>query len=185
MLVLIVVVAVMAAGGLLARAYYRRPAPLTAPTVTVPTTASTPPSKQPGPSTVQLEADAKAHPDHDGVRAGLQAYYDAINHGDYYAWKGAVTRARAATKTYTGWQSDFRTTQDGSIVIYRIDSVSTSELRVYVGLTSVQDPSAAPKNLPLACLRWNLVLPMALETGLWKVDVATAGDTVPPVVSGC
>lgn len=139
----------------------------------MPTSTSRPLADEPGPATVELTPDAAAHPEHEAVRAVMQAYFDAINGRDYEAWKGTVTKARIQAKPRADWLNEFRTTKDGSILIYRIDSVSDKALRVFIGFISTQDPSLAPRDLPEACVRWNLTLPLIQEAGRWKVDTAT------------
>jgi len=181
--VVIVVVSIMVGGGLLARELYRLPdAPPDA--VLAPSTATHPPAQlQPGPGNVALTPDAAAHPHHDEVRAVLQAYFDAINTRDYDLWKTAVTRERQQSKPRSTWLADYGTTRDGSILVYRIDAVSATDLNVLVGFTSTQDPEDAPPELPQPCVQWRLVLPLTLESSSWRVAAARGSTT--PELSAC
>src|SRR5262249_13757625 len=118
-------------------------------------------------------------PQHEAVRALMQAYFDSINSADYDGWRETVTRLRGQSKTRADWLNSYRTVKDGSILIYRIDAVSERELRAFVGFTSTQDPALAPQDLPdAACVRWNLELPLALEAGNWRVDAVTGLSTI-------
>ncbi|HET6502428.1 MAG TPA: hypothetical protein VFG87_16855 [Amycolatopsis sp.] len=168
--ILITVVLLMGGGGLLARALYRQAPGLPAPVLATPGATKRPLDEQPGSHTVELTPDAAAHPQQKDVRVLLQSYFDAINEKNYDGWKNSVTRDLGATKTHAEWLHDFRTTEDGSILVYRIDEQPDQSLRVFLGFTSTQDPSAAPQALQVSCLRWNLVLPLTSEGGHWKVS---------------
>ncbi|WP_236788901.1 hypothetical protein [Amycolatopsis sp. GM8] len=175
----IVVVSLMVGGGLLAREFYRVPDPQPDAILALPSTTARPLAQQPGPGTVELTPDAAAHPQHEVIRQLLQTYFDSINNRDYEQWKTTVTRARILAKSRPAWQQDYLSTKDGSILVYRIDAVSEQDLRVLVGFTSVQDPKAAPQELPGAsCVHWKLTLPITLESGHWRVDTV-AGYTTP------
>jgi hypothetical protein len=172
---LIVVLSLTIGGGLLARELYQppdlepvNPAP---PTVQ----GSLPAAEQPGSSTVELTTDAADHPQGQGVRTLLQNYFNAINDRDYPKWTAAVTAERRQTKTRTEWLADFKSTKDGSILVYRIDTVSPGQLRVLVALTSTQNESDAPVGLPATCVRWRLALPVVMQDGGLRIDVVLAG----------
>jgi hypothetical protein len=174
--VLVVVISLMVGGGLVAREFYQHPQ--SASTATPPGTGDLPSAEQPGPATVRLTPDAAAHPQHEAVRALTQTYFDAINRGDYDAWRTTVTRTMILAQPRPEWQANYHSTRDGSIVVYRIDPSPSNGLDVLIGFTSVQDPSAAPRELQAGCLRWRLVLPLALESGRWKLDSGTQASTL-------
>ncbi|GAA5170092.1 hypothetical protein [Amycolatopsis dongchuanensis] len=177
--VLVVVVSLMVGGGLLAREVYRLPESTPDAVIALPSSTARPAAEQPGPGTVELTPDAAAHPQHAVISQLLQTYFDAINSRDYDQWKTTVTRARIQAKPRASWLEDYDSTKDGSILVYRIDAVTATDLRVLVGFTSIQDPTAAPAELPDAtCVHWKLGLPVALEQGHWRVD-AVAGYTTP------
>jgi hypothetical protein len=181
--VLIVIISLMVGGGLLARELYRQPDAEPAAVLALPTTTARPPEQQPGPSVVELTPDAEAHPQHENVQQLLQTYFDAINSRDYAKWELTVTRARILAKPPSAWLQDYRTTKDGSILIYRIDALTDRELQVLVGFTSTQDPQDAPAELPgTSCVQWRLILPITQEQGRWKVDIVS-GYTAPEVAA--
>jgi hypothetical protein len=179
--VLIVVVSLMVGGGLLARELYRQPDAEPDAILALPSTTVRPLEQQPGPAVVELTPDAAAHPQHEVVQRLLQTYFDAINARDYEQWKLTVTRARIQAKPRADWLNDYRSTKDGSILVYRVDAVTDKDLRVLVGFTSIQDVGDAPAELPGAsCVHWKLTLPLTLESGHWKVDTV-AGYTTPEI----
>ncbi|NIH87800.1 hypothetical protein FHX45_004693 [Amycolatopsis granulosa] len=180
--VVIVVVSIMVGGGLLARELYRLPETVPDAILAESTTAR-PLAQQPGPDTVELTPDAAAHPRSAAVRTVLQTYYDSINHRDYDLWKTVVTRERIQARPRSTWLNDYGSSRDGSILVYRINPVSDAELRVLVGFTSTQNAEDAPPELPEPCVHWRLVLPLALESGTWKVDAVTGSTT--PELSRC
>ncbi|MTD52842.1 hypothetical protein GKO32_02455 [Amycolatopsis sp. RM579] len=179
---IIVVVSLMVGGGLLAREFYRVPDQQPDAILALPSSTARPLGQQPGPSTVELTPDAAAHPQHEVIRLLLQTYFDSINNRNYNQWQTTVTQARIQTKSRAAWLQDFESTKDGSILVYRIDAVSSQDLRVLLGFTSVQDPRSAPQELPGAsCVQWKLTLPVTLESGHWKVDTV-AGYTTPEAI---
>ncbi|GHF88855.1 hypothetical protein GCM10017566_73240 [Amycolatopsis bartoniae] len=179
--VLVVVVSLMVGGGLLARELYRLPDQQPDAILALPTSTARPPDQQPGPGTVELTPDAAAHPQHDAISQLLQTYFDSINNRDYDQWKTTVTRARIQAKSRAEWLKDYQSVKDGSILVYRIDTITAQDLRVLVGFTSVQDAASAPAELPgAACVQWKLSLPVTIEQGHWRVD-SVAGYTTPEV----
>jgi hypothetical protein len=177
--VVVVVVSLMVGGGLLARELYRVPDPQPDAILALPSSTARPLAQQPGPAAVELTPDAAAHPQHEVVSQLMQKYFDSINNRDYDQWKTTVTRARIAAKSRPAWLQDYQSTKDGSILVYRIDAVTDTDLRVLLGFTSVQDPAEAPETLPGAsCVHWKLTLPVTFESGHWKVDTV-AGYTTP------
>lgn len=173
--VLVVVVSLTVGGGLLTRELYRQPDRLEVAGVTIGTTKQLPPNEQPGPSTVELTPDAAAHPQDDVVRKLLQDYFDSINGRSYEQYRTTVTIARMQSMGPNEWRRNFESTRDGSIVVYRIESSGPSLMNVLVSFTSVQDPSDAPPDLQVPCIRWSLVLPVRQEAGSWKVDTVPSG----------
>jgi hypothetical protein len=174
--VLIVVGSLMVVGGLTVRELYRLPERSPATVIALPNSTVRPLGDQPGPDTLELTPDAATHPQHEAVRALLQDYFDAINGRDYDRWRNTVARARAEETTRAKWLAEYRTTKDGSILVYRIDAQPQEGLRVFLAFTSTQDPSSAPPELPEACVHWNLVFPLAFENGQFRVD-AVVGFT--------
>ncbi|GAA1986732.1 hypothetical protein [Amycolatopsis minnesotensis] len=173
--VLVVVVSLTVGGGLLTRELYRQPDRQEVAGVTIGTTKQLPPDQQPGSPAVELTPDAAAHPQDDTVRKLLQDYFDSINGRNYERYRTTVTIARMQAMGPAEWRQSFKTTNDGSILVYRIESVGPSAMNVLVSFTSTQEPSDAPPELQERCIRWSLALPVKQETGSWKVDALPAG----------
>ncbi|HWD07030.1 MAG TPA: hypothetical protein VG674_31770 [Amycolatopsis sp.] len=168
--VLVVVLSVTVGGGLLARELYHPP--VTTPDDAVATTAPTSvsPGEEPGPTQVEVTDDASRHPQDAAVRQTLQMYFDGVNHHDYDQWVQAVTTDRAKAYPEDKWRKGFRSTKDGSILLYRIEPGAKNSLRVLVGFTSTQSLDEAPDGFKYPCIRWRLVLPMVYERGSYRID---------------
>jgi hypothetical protein len=174
--VLLITVIATALGALVARSLYEeQPRQPAAAIVTSP--ASVPPSEQPGPVDVQGTADATTHPLYNTLQPLLQRYFDAINAKDYEAWAATVTTDRRETQPEEKWLSDYRSTRDGSIVIYRIETGGDSTARVLLHFTSTQDPNDAPPEFKVACIQWNVVWSFAREKAEWKLTSGSASAT--------
>jgi hypothetical protein len=138
----------------------------------------------PGDGQVRLSVDAFAHPDGSAVQSVLQRNFDAINAHSFDAWRGTVTRARAQQTAERGWEDNYATTRDGSIVVQRIDSdAAGGRLRVLMNFVSTQDPAKAPKELPVDCIRWRVVYVLTWESGELRLDVGPENRS--PQVSAC
>jgi len=137
------------------------------------TSAGVAPAEQPGPSTVTLLAGVRAHPAADEVRALLQDYFDAINTGDYEQWSGTVTAERVQNTGRRAWTAQYRSTLDGSIVVYRLEARPGGGLVALLSFTSAQDPVDAPPDMPLPCLRWRVSYPLAGEPGELRLAPAS------------
>lgn len=173
--VLVAVLALTVATGFLAREWYRTPQADSGGTVASPYPPELEPHEQPGSSIVQLTPDATAHPLGVAVRTLLQNYFDSINRLDYARWTTTVTTDRIESTSKQQWLADFESTKDGSILVYRIESAPGNTLRVLLGFTSKQDVSQAPVEFPRECIRWRLSLPVAKESGQWKIDAVEPG----------
>lgn len=167
--VVLVAAIITAAAGVAARAVYRQPAEAASSAV-VPNEKPVPPGKQPGDRTVTAAADATAHPLYQTVRQLLQTYFDAINSHRYEQWRTVVSSRRAKFQPEKDWRTAYRTTQDGSIVIYRIETGPADTARVLLTFTSTQDIKDAPLELPEPCIRWKVVFPLVFEDRAWKLD---------------
>lgn len=165
----LVAVIIAAAGGVAARAVYSQPAESAASAV-LPNEKPVPPGKQPGDTTVTATTDAAGHPLYETVRGLLQTYFDSINNRRYDQWRTVVSTKRAKFQPEKDWSTAYRSTKDGSIVVYRIETGPTDTARILLSFTSVQDPRDAPLELPEGCIRWKVVFPLSLEEGSWKLD---------------
>jgi hypothetical protein len=174
--VVLVAVIITAAAGLVARAVYARPVEKASAAVVVPNGNPVPPTEQPGDATVTATTDAAAHPLYEPIRAMLQTYFDSINNRHYDQWRTVVSALRASTKPRKDWLVDFRSTKDGSIVVYRVESGPTGTARVLLSFTSLQEPIDAPPELPEHCIRWRVIWPIVFEAGEWKLGLGTTGS---------
>lgn len=175
--VLLVTVIATAIGGLLARQWYEDPGP-GAPDAVLPTDLTVPPEKQPGSGVVRGTADATVHPLYEPLREVLQTHFDSINRRDYESWAGTVTDSRVEEQPEETWRSNYRSTQDGRIVIYRIQLAEDDETaRVLMTFTSIQDEADAPPELQAGCIHWNVVFPMVLSPTGWKIDAGPAASS--------
>jgi hypothetical protein len=171
--VLLITVIATATGALVARSLYQDQPPAQ-PAAVEPSPSSVAPNEQPGSPKVQGTADATAHPLFNTLQPLLQRYFDAINAKNYKDWSETVTSDRIEETPEEIWYRDYRTTRDGNIIVYRIETGGDDTARVLLQFTSTQDPKDAPQELPEACIRWNLVWPFAKEGGEWKL---AAGET--------
>lgn len=168
-LVAVTLLALLIAGGVLAWGAGTRTPTGPAPAYAAPAV----PDAGAGSATVVLSADARAHPAGEVVRAQLQRHYDAINARDHAAWTGTVVPARA--EPGAAWRAAYATTVDGSVRVDRIDDLPQRRLLVRVRFVSVQDPSAAPPDLPVRRICWRTSLPMSGSPPL--IEVSPSGSS--------
>jgi hypothetical protein len=161
--------------GVLARDVYRRPGQVPAAEAVVVSSSGSssqvPPSSQPGDHVVRLSVDASLHPDGERVQALLQRHFDSINEHSYKAWVQTVTEDRVRKIPESRWSADYESTEDGGIVVQRIEASSSERLRAMMTFVSVQDVAKAPAELPERCIRWHVVFPIQAEDGTLRVDV--------------
>jgi hypothetical protein len=175
--VLLITVIATAVGGLLARFYYEDQGGDT-PGAVIPTQTSVPPSERPGTRHVDGTPDAMAHPLYQTVRDVLQRQFDAINAKDYDAWLTTVTAERAEDQPEDVWRTAYRSTQDGSVIIYRIELGDDDDTaRVLMTFVSTQDEVDAPRELPADCIQWSVVFPLIHDADSWKLDRSPAGSS--------
>jgi hypothetical protein len=168
----IVTAAVALSVGLVARTVYHRTPATPQVVVTQPApSSSAAPSALPGSPTIGLTVDAAANPMAEQVRQLLQAYFDSINNHDFDSWAQTVTSARRQSFTPNQWQKAFRSSKDGTILVYRIESAGDGELRVLLSFVSTQSLDAAPADFQFTCIRWQVVYPLSIEDGNWRLDV--------------
>jgi hypothetical protein len=180
--VLLITVIATALGALVARSVYAEQTPLP-PAAIEPSPSSVPPNEQPGPAAVQGLLDATAHPLYNTVHDLLQRYFDAINEKDYVAWSATVTAARRETQPENDWRADYKTTRDGSVIIYRIEVAGDDTAQVLLHFTSTQDPQDGPAEMPIPCIEWDVVWSFAREKGEWRL--ATGASSASPQHTPC
>lgn len=176
--VVLIVMIITAAAALVARAVYLQPSEANATSpLAVPNGKVVSPAEQPGDGTVQGTTDAAAHPLYETVRQLLQANFDAINTRNYRLWQSVVSATRSKLQPEKDWLKAYRSTQDGSIVVQRIEVGPANSAKVLFSFTSVQDPVDAPSELPERCIHWQVVFPLAIEDGAWRLNSGTTGQT--------
>jgi hypothetical protein len=177
------VVVVTAAAALVAHNTYQRPASAavasTAPVVVAPESTSVPSTEEPGSPVVSITPDVAHFPLRTQVRQLLQTYFDAINSHSYRQWRSVVTPSLASTQTERQYEQGYRTTHDGTIVVYRVDTTLNSGLRVLLTFHSTQAAEDAPKTFPHDCIVWHLVWPLAWNpaANAWKIDAGTTDQS--------
>ena len=130
-----------------------------------------------------MTPDAGLHPQADSVRSVVQTYFSAINSLNYAQWATVVSSERRRTKTQAQWRTDFQSTKDSNVRIYRIERGQGASLRVLVAFTSTQAPADAPTDLQVGCVNWRLVMPMVVESNALKIDTVDGGP--PPEHEKC
>ncbi|MGQ0841988.1 hypothetical protein [Actinokineospora sp.] len=173
--VVLVAVAVTATGGLVAREFYADAGLAAAPPAILPSESTLPVADQPGPRDVRATRDATQHPLYETVRQLLQTYFDAINGKNYDRWQTTVTAGRIKDMPEQNWRAAYRSTQDGSVVVYRIETGPATSARVLLTFISNQDVVDAPLELPAECIRWRVVFPLTVEDDVWKLDAGATG----------
>ena len=174
---LLITVIATAVGGLLARTYYAGQ-DTDPPAAVIPSQTSVPPSERPGPKQVGGTQDATDHPLYKTVRDLLQRYFDSINGRNYDKWLATVTADRAQLQPEPAWRTAYRSTEDGSAVIYRIELGDDDDTaRVLLTFVSTQDEADAPSELPSDCIQWSVVFPLIQEQDGWKLDASPAGSS--------
>lgn len=168
-------VMVTAAGGLLARDLYADTAAAPTQQPVVPSTSAVPPSERPGSRAVQGTEDAIRHPMYETVRQLLQTHFDAINGRSYERWMTTVTSTHIENRPEDEWRAAYRSTQDGSVVVHRIEAGPPGRARVMLGFTSTQDVVDAPPELPEECIRWHVIYALTVENGAWRIDAGATG----------
>jgi hypothetical protein len=167
-------------GGLAARNFYRQPS-TSAPVVTAPriTTSLAPSSAGSLPSTVRITGDAAAFQlsGPTPLLTLLQSYFDSINNLNYEEWVSVVTTNLQQEHPEEQWRKSYHTSEDGNVVVYRVDEAPQGGLRVLLTFTSKQNSTDAPPSLPVGCINWQVVWSLTQEHGSWKIDTTTAGRT--------
>lgn len=132
-------------------------------------------TEPPGSPIVDATEDARNHPLYEQVRELLQRHFNAINDHSYERWTETVTAVRVRVQPKERWFADYRSTRDGSIVLYRLETTSAKQAKALIEFVSVQNPDDAPLHLKVGCIRWHVVYPLAQEGGGWRFDGASAG----------
>jgi hypothetical protein len=129
-----------------------------------------------GSTSLEVSADAWAHSSSQAVQDVLSRYFEAINQKNYAAWAATVTPALAAEQPEAAWRQGYRSTQDGTIRLSRIDEVAPGRLVALVSFVSAQRPEDAPNRLNLAQICWRVSMPLAGDP--LRVDVSKPGGVL-------
>lgn len=180
-----VVLVLTAVGGLVARSIYQPGSNASAapPTAAPPPSTDVPTSGTPGSIQVKMSLDAAQSPYGGSVLNLLQAYYGAINVGSYTAWMNTVTPNLIATLPEPTWDSNYKSTSDTGMYVYRINAAPSSQLRVLITFTSHQSLAKAPNFAKFTCINWQSILTLTMTKLGWKVDSGTAGGH--PITAEC
>jgi hypothetical protein len=172
-----VVVVVTAVAALLTHGVYQRAAAGAPPLVVSTGSSSVPKSAEPGPSVVTVTPDVLRFAQHTEVQQLFQAYFNAINARRYDQWRSVVTSDLADEEPQGEFLDGYKSTHDGSILVYRVDSAPHNGLRVLLSFHSVQDVADAPAKFPFACVAWQVVSPLSWDAddNQWKIDAGAAG----------
>jgi hypothetical protein len=170
--VLGVVVVVTAAAAVVVHGRYQRPTDNTVPVVVATGSSSVPGSAEPGPPTVSVTPDVLKYAQHAKVQQVFQTYFNAINTKQYDRWRSVVTSALADEQSESAFVSGYKSTRDGSILLYRVDTAPNNGLRVLVTFHSTQDPADAPTGFAHQCIAWQMVKPLTWDQddNTWKID---------------
>ncbi len=138
-----------------------------------------------GSDKVELSADVRAHSAGEPVRRQLQAYFSAINDGDYAAWLDTVVPAQWQVLPEAEWKEAYRSTVDGSIRVDRIDDRPDGGLLVRLRFVSRQAVDDAPSEVAAPRVCWLVTLPMTDPTagpdrnGPPRIERTRDGSAVP------
>jgi hypothetical protein len=171
-----VVVVATAVAALLVHGVYQRSA-AAAPLVVSTGSSSVPRSAEPGSSVVTVTPDVLRFSGHTEVQQLFQTYFSAINAKRYDQWLSVVTPDLADEEPQAQFLSGYKSTRDGSILVYRVDSAPRNGLRVLLSFHSVQDVADAPPKFPFACVAWQVVSPLSWDPddNQWKIDAGATG----------
>ncbi|MDA3629520.1 hypothetical protein [Saccharopolyspora oryzae] len=154
------VLALLAGGGggvLLAETYYREPArPQAEQGEDVAQSVESPEG-------VVYMPGALEHPDQREVQRLLDDHFRSINTRNYDLWKSTVVRSKWDELPKAKWLTAYGTTDDLDIAVHRIDPGPDGSLLALLTFKSYQTPDAAPPDMPVGCLDWNLVYPMVVD----------------------
>lgn len=138
-----------------------------------------------GSDEVELSADVQAHSAGEPVRRQLQAYFSAINDGDYAAWLDTVVPARWRVLPEAEWKQAYGSTVDGTIRVDRIDDRPDGGLLVRLRFVSRQAVADAPPDIAAPRVCWLVTLPMTDaaagpdRNGPPRIELTRDGSAVP------
>ncbi len=109
-----------------------------------------------------------------GVIATLNAYFDAIDRGDYATAYAQLSPSEQATFSYTQFAAADATSYDYNVVVGAATMTNTGAELVDVSFTSLQSPDASPSGDQ--CDNWTLEYTMIDWGGNWLIQGANGID---------
>jgi hypothetical protein len=131
-----------------------------------------------GPPTVVLTPSAAASARSTEIRDLVQRQIDARNAGDYGAWVATSSATSAASLSSAQFADRNRTVRIGSVILRRIDPVGEDEYVVPMGMITTQDPAAAPPDVPVPRLCWQVSETVVTERGSLRLADPMAGSSL-------
>ena len=131
-----------------------------------------------GPPTVVLTPTAAAAARSTEIRDLVQRQIDARNAGDYGAWVATSSATSSASVSSTQFADRNRTVRIGSVILRRIDPVGEDEYVVPMGMITTQDPAAAPPDVPVPRLCWQVSETVVTERGSLRLVDPMAGSSL-------
>jgi hypothetical protein len=131
-----------------------------------------------GPTTVALSPSAATSPQATEVRDLVQRQVDARNAGDYGAWVATSSATSSATVSSAQFADRNRTVRVGSVILRRIDPVGDGQFVVPMGMITTQDPAAAPPDVPVPRLCWQVATTVVTERGSLRIVDPMAGSSL-------
>ena len=131
-----------------------------------------------GPPTVVLAPSAASSARAAEIRDLVQRQVDARNAGDYGAWVATSSATSSASVSSAQFADRNRTVRVGSVVLRRIDPVGDGQYVVPMGMITTQDPAAAPSDVPVARLCWQVATTVVTERGSLRIVDPMAGSSL-------
>ncbi|MCD2195896.1 hypothetical protein LQ327_21230 [Actinomycetospora endophytica] len=131
-----------------------------------------------GPPTVTLTPTAAESPRSAEIRDLVQRQVDARNSGNYGAWVATSSATSAASVSAAQFADRNRTVKVGSVILRRIDPVGDGEYVIPMGMITTQDPAAAPQDVPVSRLCWQVSTSVVTERGSLRIVDPMAGSSL-------
>jgi hypothetical protein len=131
-----------------------------------------------GSPTVVETPEAATSPRAAEIRDLVQRQVDARNNGDYGAWVATSAATSAASVSSAQFADRNRTVKVGSVILRRIDPVGDGEYVVPMGMITTQDPSAAPPDVRVPRLCWQVSMSVVTERGSLRLVDPLAGSSL-------
>ncbi|NMO92352.1 hypothetical protein [Actinomycetospora sp. TBRC 11914] len=131
-----------------------------------------------GSPTVVESPSAATSPRAAEIRDLVQRQVDARNNGDYGAWVATSSATSSASVSSAQFADRNRTVKVGSVILRRIDPVGDGEYVVPMGMITTQDPAAAPPDVRVPRLCWQVSMSVVTERGTLRLVDPSAGSSL-------